>query len=254
MSGIPAEHFTIHRWLELARDAVAQLPEFQRDFVWKPDRVAQFLDAILANRPVGCLLVLKVRPDGIVPFDPRPIEGAPPSSDRPIEYLILDGQQRITALWRALLESDRDRRYYIAYAVPNVTQGKVLRFPRRRWQDDPKKCLKRGLVPVALLRYTQNPDDRQHVTDWIDAALADDDGKAFVQKKGNYIPAYPSRQTAAAPSAVEPWPGETLLRAGQHATGGGLDRHTGPGAYSHAGPPQPNVRGEVALLVARLRR
>ena len=31
MSGIQAEHFTIHEWLGLVSDAVAQLPEFQRD-------------------------------------------------------------------------------------------------------------------------------------------------------------------------------------------------------------------------------
>lgn len=71
MSGIQAEHFTIHEWLGLVSDAVAQLPEFQRDVVWKPDRVVKFLDAILENRPVGCLLVLKVRPAGAAPFDPR---------------------------------------------------------------------------------------------------------------------------------------------------------------------------------------
>ena len=183
MSGIPAEHFTIHKWLHLVRDAVAQLPDFQRDLVWKPDRVVKFLDAILENRPVGCLLVLKVRADGVAPFDPRPIDGAHPSSDRPIEYLILDGQQRITALWQALVEPKDHRRYFVSYADPKVPKDKVQSILRRRWQDDPKKCLQRGVVPISLLRYTQRADDRKHVTNWIDTALADDDGKAPIAKQ-----------------------------------------------------------------------
>ena len=183
MSGIPAEHFTIHEWLELVCDAVAQLPEFQRDVVWKPDKAVKFLDAILENRPVSCLLVLKVRADGVAPFDPRPIEGATPSSDRPIEYLILDGQQRITALWKALMESEENRRYFVSYAHPKVPKNKIHSLVRRKWQDDPKKCLQRGFVPVALLRHTQQPDDRKHVTDWIDDALSDDQGKALIQKQ-----------------------------------------------------------------------
>ena len=183
MSGIPAKHFTIHEWLGLVSDAVAQLPEFQRDVVWKPDRVAKFLDAILENRPVGCLLVLKVRAEGVAPFDPRPIEGAEPSSDRPIEYLILDGQQRITALWKALMESEENRRYFLTYADPNFPRNKIQHMVRRKWHDDPKKCLSRGVVPIALLQYTQQCRDREHVTDWIDEALEDDEGKAPLKEQ-----------------------------------------------------------------------
>ena len=183
MTGIPAEHFTIHEWLELVSDAVAQLPEFQRDVVWKPDRVAKFLDAVLENRPVGCLLVLKVRPDGVAPFCPRPIEGARPSSDRPIEHLILDGQQRITALWRALMQSEDRRRYFVPYSDPTAPRGKIQSIVKKKWQEDPKECLRRGLVPISLLRYTQQPDDRKHVTDWIDAALSNDDGNVPIKKQ-----------------------------------------------------------------------
>ena len=183
MTGIPAEHLTIHEWLERVSDAVAQLPEFQRDVVWKPDRVAKFLDAILENRPVGCLLVLKVRPDGVAPFCPRPIEGAMPSSDRPIEYLILDGQQRITALWRALMESEEKRRYFIPYSDPTAPRSKIQSIVRKEWQDDPKECLRRGLIPIALLRYTPKPDDRKHVTNWIDDALTNDDGTVAIKRQ-----------------------------------------------------------------------
>ena len=185
MSGITAEHFKVHDWLGLVSDAVAQLPEFQRDVVWKPDKVVKFLDAILEDRPVGCLLVLKVRPDAMTPFSPRPVEGASPSSDRPIEYLILDGQQRITALWKSLMEVEETRRYFLVYAEddPDFAKGKVKALSKRKWQEDPKKCLERGVVPVALLKHTQEPADRKHVTEWIDAALADGEGKAAIQEQ-----------------------------------------------------------------------
>ena len=81
------------------------------------------------------------------------------------------------------MESGADRRYFVSYADPKHPKDKVLAIAKRQWQDDPKKCLERGVVPIMLLRHTQGPDDRKHVTDWIDAALADDDGKAFVEKQ-----------------------------------------------------------------------
>ena len=76
MSGIRALHFTLDEWLELVDEGSAQLPEFQRDFVWKNSKVVGFLNAILQNRPVGCLLLVKINDHDTPPLNPRPIEGA----------------------------------------------------------------------------------------------------------------------------------------------------------------------------------
>ena len=180
MSGIRAEHFDVTKWLDLIDDGTAQLPEFQRDFVWKPDKIVKFLNAILEERPVGFLLVLKVNASGDAPFNPRVIEGAMPWSDKSIEYLILDGQQRITSLWNALTDrSPKGRKFFVSYPVPADSPASLVSsMLPRKWHDDPKACLDNGLIPISLLRHTRSQKDRVKVEHWVDRALADETGKA----------------------------------------------------------------------------
>ena len=185
MSGIRADHFNVTKWLNMVDDGTAQLPEFQRDFVWKPDKTVKFLNAILEERPVGFLLVLKVNAAGDPPFNPRVIEGATTRSDKAIEYLILDGQQRITSLWNALTDkSPRGRRFFVSCsASPDFPRGFVTWINPRKWHDDPKACLREGFIPISLLRHTGSPQGRTNVASWVDSALADDSGNVNVLKQ-----------------------------------------------------------------------
>lgn len=177
MRGIRADYFTVEEWLKKVNSATAQLPEFQRDVVWKSNSVTKFLQAILENRPVGCLLVLKVKPNTDAPFDPRPIEGANPSSNNSIEYLILDGQQRITALWNALVAEDQRTKYFITYSESTIDSVVVVSLTGNRVPKSPKKCLERGLIPLSLLRFSHLPDEKKNVTDWINEAISDNGTK-----------------------------------------------------------------------------
>lgn len=177
MSSTRADHHKIQEWLDLVQKGSVQLPEFQRDFVWNYKKVEMFVNAILQGRPVGCLLLLKTDNDGNLPLEPRPITEADDSADFNCEYLILDGQQRITALWRALMDQDSERRYFIKYEKEELKGGKVLSRPKGQiWQDSPEKCLQRKLLPIRLLRFP--PDARDKVTDWVDDALTSEEGTA----------------------------------------------------------------------------
>ena len=185
MSGIRAEHLNVSQWLDLVGNGSAQLPEFQRDFVWSPDKTEKFLHAILEERPVGFLLVLKVDPTGDAPFNPRAVEGSEILDHKPIQYLILDGQQRITSLWSALMDKSPDgRRYFICYPQPHGRFNRLVTSMRQlRWHDTPRECLNRGLVPLRLLRHTRSPEDLAKVHSWVDAAVVDDMGKAKVEEQ-----------------------------------------------------------------------
>src|ERR1022692_3195258 len=84
--------------LREVHDGHAQLPEFQRGWVWPDRNIASLLASISMGYPVGTLMML--RTGGEVRFKQRPVEGAtPPPGVRP-ERLILDGQQRLTSLDR----------------------------------------------------------------------------------------------------------------------------------------------------------
>lgn len=87
--------------LKEAASGKSQLPEFQRGWVWPDRNIASLVASISLGYPVGTVMMLKT--GGNVKFKERPIEGA--DFDRKIkpERLILDGQQRLTSLYRALL-------------------------------------------------------------------------------------------------------------------------------------------------------
>ena len=78
-----------------------QLPEFQRNYVWKPTNQIALVDSIQKGYPVGALLLLEVDASDATggPFGFRPFEGAP-APVSPLKYLVLDGQQRLTTTFR----------------------------------------------------------------------------------------------------------------------------------------------------------
>ncbi len=100
-----------------------QLPDFQRSWVWDDTRIKSLLASISAAFPIGAIMLLETGRNAL--FKPRPIRGTDPRLEdvRP-EALVLDGQQRLTALYGPLMQqrpvstrSDRGRRmkrlYYI---------------------------------------------------------------------------------------------------------------------------------------------
>ena len=117
---------------------------------------------------------------------------APDSGDRVVEQL-LDGQQRLTALWRSLNDTYEDRTYLIGFEedpageeakVPYVygqarwwsTNGKC--YPL--WTDDPTECWRRELIPLVLLR----PGDiGNEIDQWIERAIPEGSEKRFEEYK-----------------------------------------------------------------------
>jgi hypothetical protein len=77
--------FSVVSVTEAVESAVAgdwDIPEFQREFVWKPSQVCALADSLWRNYPIGALLLWRVR------------KGA----DSALPLWIADGQQRLTAL------------------------------------------------------------------------------------------------------------------------------------------------------------
>ena len=77
-----------------------QLPDFQRGWVWDDDRIRGLLASISRGFPVGAIMTLAAGAD--IRFRTRPIEGVRISGVQPAVFL-LDGQQRLTSLYQAML-------------------------------------------------------------------------------------------------------------------------------------------------------
>ena len=97
---------------ELMKDVckgAAVLPDFQRHFVWEPEDVRELLVSVLGNYFIGSMLILEHFKDDS-PFALTLVEGVEKvNRDARIQSIVkilLDGQQRTTALFYALYEPD----------------------------------------------------------------------------------------------------------------------------------------------------
>lgn len=86
--------------MKAVHDGKAQLPDFQRGWVWDDNRIKALIASITNNYPVGAAMFLEYGNDNIR-FKYRVIEGSPSSGVKP-EELILDGQQRLTSIYSSL--------------------------------------------------------------------------------------------------------------------------------------------------------
>lgn len=108
-----SEAVPLAQLLKQAQHGHLQLPEFQRSWVWNNDQIKSLLASISLSYPIGAVMTLTTgNPD--VRFRSRPIEGASVGDDVEPSVLLLDGQQRLTSLFLALMSPDpvptRDRR------------------------------------------------------------------------------------------------------------------------------------------------
>jgi hypothetical protein len=83
------------------KDGKIQVPEFQRGWIWDDDHICSLLASISMSYPIGALMLLETGNEN-VKFKPRLVEGVINSRVTRPDYLILDGQQRLTSLYQAL--------------------------------------------------------------------------------------------------------------------------------------------------------
>src|SRR3712207_1732228 len=76
------------------------LPEFQRSFVWRPPDIDLLLTSLVQDYPAGSLLLLRAEPN--MELAARAVEGIDGDGQIDPDYLVLDGQQRLTSLSLAL--------------------------------------------------------------------------------------------------------------------------------------------------------
>ena len=79
----------------------AQLPDFQRGWVWDDGRIKALILSVIHNFPVGAAMFLEYGNESIH-FKHKPIEGSEANPATEPDELILDGQQRLTSLYNAL--------------------------------------------------------------------------------------------------------------------------------------------------------
>lgn len=187
---IEARNRSLPDWFTRIRTRQTVLPRFQRFEAWSHGNVAQIFNTILQNLPVGALLILEVGSEE--PFISRTIEGAPEAGERVTEHL-LDGQQRITALWRGLHNNYQDRTYFLYFETDEETGMPYFIDSLARWRQEgdteqrpfwanrPREQWKRRMIPLDLC----SPDvaGQQRFRDWAKVAIEDPAGRDAISDK-----------------------------------------------------------------------
>lgn len=172
-------------WLEALLNGSLALPRFQRSYVWTQRKVSDFILALMDGRPVGTMLLIdRYRspvPEGVAPdqrrdlerFSARPLAGGSSGLDACTE-LILDGQQRLTSLWRALLSESiglqdwENQKRHAFLRVSDLSARELVPedvvWPRHTAADallkDPCKAAADHLIPLRLFD-PQDADSRR---------------------------------------------------------------------------------------------
>ena len=81
-----------------------QLPDFQRGWVWDDNRIKGILASVAKSFPIGAVMLLETGNES-VRFKTKMVEGAPLTNSNTPELLILDGQQRLTSLYQAIISN-----------------------------------------------------------------------------------------------------------------------------------------------------
>ena len=177
-----ARNRKITDWYGKIQQSEIKLPRFQRFEAWDQHRIGSLIQTVIQNLPLGITLILEVGDEE--KFVSRYLQTAPKFKNRVHEHL-LDGQQRLTALWRVLhnnynwatyfvyvrafdtYENDQPREdLSIYWRGRYIKQSTGQRYPL--WCDRPEQCLQRGFIPTHLLR----PEDiQQDIDDWLTKAI-----------------------------------------------------------------------------------
>lgn len=179
MPSSSAQNRTISVWFQKIQNGEIKLPRFQRYQAWDNGRICSLLNTATQNLPLGVALILDVDEEQFVS---RYLVTAPETGNRVTEHL-LDGQQRLTALWRSLHNNYENTKFFLYFENYDERSksedsafeawfqnrwknknGKIMPL----WADDPRESFKRGLIPMDLFK---PGDNYTAITDWVDQAL-----------------------------------------------------------------------------------
>lgn len=103
------DHISLWNLINRLRDGQYEIPDFQREFEWEPWDIRELMRSIFLDYYIGSLLLWRGSAANFADLACEPIYGF--SGNRKPFHIVLDGQQRLTAM-------------YYAFVAPNVPAPK----------------------------------------------------------------------------------------------------------------------------------
>lgn len=122
------DHLSLQSLISRLREGRFVIPDFQREFEWEPKDILELMRSLFLDYYVGSLLLWKGRNDTFSALACEPLAGFLGDNGGSPEHIVLDGQQRLSAM------------YYAFMAPPIAAPKKKARFLYfiriDKWVDD----------------------------------------------------------------------------------------------------------------------
>lgn len=98
------DHISLNALVGRMKEGRFVIPDFQREFEWRPGDIRDLIRSIFLDYYIGSLLLLKGKKESFEALSCEPLYGYEGDSDP--EHIVLDGQQRLTAMYYAFVAPD----------------------------------------------------------------------------------------------------------------------------------------------------
>ncbi len=156
------DHISLSSLVEKLKEGRFVIPDFQRDFEWRPWDIRDLMRSIFLDYYIGGLLLWKGEKSNFKALSCEPIYGYQGSGNP--EYIVLDGQQRLTALYYVFmapnlpLPNRSSRAFYFIrvdkFMEEAYDEAFYYEWLTNRWQkilSDPKNQYEEHIFPLSII-------------------------------------------------------------------------------------------------------
>jgi hypothetical protein len=155
------DHVSLTTLIGRLKEGRFVIPDFQRDFEWKPWDISELMRSIFLDYFIGSLLLWKGKKENFEALACEPVYGY--NGNGIPEHIVLDGQQRLTAAYYAFLAPDapapsRANRYLYYIHVDSFMDeayDKAFDYDWTRWilnlLEDKKAQYQNHIFPLSVI-------------------------------------------------------------------------------------------------------
>ncbi|MEP0924884.1 DUF262 domain-containing protein [Leptolyngbya sp. ST-U4] len=156
------DHISLNLLISRLKEGRFVIPDFQREFEWRPWDIRDLMRSIFLDYYIGSLLLWKGKPENFNALSCEPVYGYQGNASK--DHIVLDGQQRLTAMYYAFVAPDKplpnraNRFLYFVRVDRFIAEEYDEAFdyqPRtRRWAkvfDDQRTQFAEHIFPLSII-------------------------------------------------------------------------------------------------------